>query len=127
MFLKKLSFGFCFLLLLVFFNNSFAGTYTVAKWGADSASCGGSSAPCLTIQQAVDNAGSNSKIIVQPGLYQENVNIITDGLQMESTGGRYSTIIQASDTSDHVLEINASKISIGKKGKGFTFKGSNTT
>ena len=104
-------------------SSAIAATLNVAKWGTDSATCGSSSIPCLTIQQAVNNSSIRGKIIVFPGVYQENVAISTEGIQLTSIAGRYGTIIEAASSSSHVLSITTRKVVIGKKGKGFTFTG----
>ncbi len=52
-----------------------SGTLYVSKRGTDSATCGRSWSPCLTIGQAVSNAGAGSRIVVLPGTYAEMVTI----------------------------------------------------
>ncbi|MGI9317097.1 MAG: NosD domain-containing protein, partial [bacterium] len=65
-----------------------------------------------------------------PGIYNENVNSnmnlgaqSLEGLKLESTAGRYATIINAPNTSASVIRVWQSKVQIGKKGKGFTVTG----
>jgi len=52
-----------------------SGTLYVSARGTDSATCGRSSAPCLTIGQAVTNAAPGNRIKVLPGTYAEMVTI----------------------------------------------------
>ena len=102
----------------------YAKTFHLAKWGANSLACGTTSAPCLTLNWIMlFLAGKNDKVIVQPGVYVENVDITAEGVKIESVAGRAGTIFEASNPGDHVISIQASRVQFGKKGKGFTVRG----
>lgn len=108
-------------------------TLYVEKWGANNDNCT-KTTPCQTIQHAINRSSANGKIKVGPGMYEENLEINTnhvglllDGLKLESTTGRYSTIVHSVDPNLPALTINQPKVQIGKKGKGFTFAGTTGT
>ncbi len=112
-------------------NIAAAKTLYVAKWGTDDADCGARTTPCENIQDAIDNAKKNDKIVVAPGKYEENL-VISDmdgedrtGLKLESESGRYATFIVSVDGLEPVFKSNQTKLQIGKSGKGFTFDGDN--
>ncbi len=117
-----------FFVLFTFGSHStFAATHYVEKWGSNISPCSKNS-PCLTIQFAIDQAKKNDRVIVGPGVYEENIVIDTntngplEGLKLESTAGRYATIITPV-MAGAILRISQSRVNIGKKGKGFTFQG----
>jgi hypothetical protein len=68
-----------------------------------------------TIQEAVDAASPGDTIRVCPGIYAENVVILTNDLTLESTAGAAATVI-APTTSAHVIEVRGSGLTV----KGFT-------
>jgi parallel beta-helix repeat protein len=68
------------------------------------------------IQSAVDNAITGEIICVQDGTYEENVDVTTEGITIQSENGSASTIVQAADSYDHVFEVTANNVSIS----GFT-------
>ena len=113
--------------LLGFSFAASAKTWHVGKHGANDPGCGSKTSPCLSINHVLGLAGNNDRIIVGPGKYVENLDITIEGLKLESTAGRWGTIIEASSGSDHVIYIAASKVQIGKKGKGFTLQGANAS
>lgn len=101
-----------------------AKSWYVGKEGADDPDCGARTSPCLSITHVLNFlAGNNDKIIVGPGKYLENLDISIEGLKLESVAGRWGTIIEAASPADHVIYLDAPKIQIGKKGKGFTVQG----
>lgn len=111
--------------LMVFGGAALAKTWYVAKEGEDNAFCGARTQPCASIGHALDElAGTNDKIIVGPGRYDEVFTIDIEGLKLESSAGRWGTIIASSGNS--VIRIRAAKVQIGRKGKGFTLQGANS-
>ena len=63
-------------------------------------------------------------------MYDENISIdlnsggeALEGLKLESTAGRYATIIAAASPIASVIAIHQPRVQIGKKGKGFTVEG----
>ncbi len=73
------------------------------------------------IQDAVNNASGGYLIIVHDGNYNENVNVNVDNLTIRSENGAVSTIVTASNSSDHVFDVSAGCVNIS----GFTIKGAN--
>jgi len=70
------------------------------------------------IQDAVDAATAGDTIIVYPGTYTENVNV-NKSLTIKSKNGADSTIVQATNPDDHVIEITTDDVDIS----GFTVRG----
>ena len=68
-----------------------------------------------TIQWAVDNASAEDTIIVRDGTYTENVAVYIS-LTIRSENGSASTIVEASNTGDHVFNVSADYVNIS----GFT-------
>ena len=106
-----------------------AKTHYVEIWGSDANSCT-RTAPCLSIDTTVFKARKNDRIVVGPGVYDENLLIETnsnveplEGLKLESTAGRYGTIIRNPNPIFSVITIRQPRVRIGKKGKGFTLEG----
>lgn len=105
-----------------------AATIHVAKWGEDAKGCGSSIKPCLTIQNAIDLAGADSLVIVQPGEYVERLEIRHSGLRLESSAGRNATAISqpaivpepARFEDLYLVHVSASRVRIGRRGRGFT-------
>jgi len=72
-----------------------AATLSVATTGTDSNTCGASGTPCLTIQQAVNNAASGDTVSVAAGTYIGQV-AIAKNLTLTGAGqGLGGTIIKA--------------------------------
>ena len=67
-----------------------------------------------TIQAAVNNATAGDTIIVKDGTYTENVNVNVNHLTIQSENGSASTIVQAANPDDHVLEITADYVNISE-------------
>lgn len=119
---------FVVLLVSVIGNSVHGKTLHVEKWGDDAAAngCGAASAPCETINHAIDLATRNDRIRVGPGIYQENVFIDVEGLKLESRAGRFGTAIWAANEMLPAVIINQSRVQFGKRGKGFTVHRSTT-
>ncbi|HCO95343.1 MAG TPA: hypothetical protein DIU00_15575 [Phycisphaerales bacterium] len=64
------------------------------------------------IQDAVNNASSGYLIIVHDGIYTENVNVNVDNLTIRSENGAASTIVTASNSSDHVFEVQQDYVNV---------------
>jgi len=71
-----------------------------------------------TIQAAIDDAAYGTRILVYPGTYNENL-IISTSITLVSEQGAASTFIQATDSSKHVIEVNATNVKV----QGFTLSG----
>ena len=102
-----------------------AATRYVEMWGTDAVGPCAKTNPCFAIGTAIDVSGKNDRIVVGPGTYTEtNLSIQPprEGLRLESTAGRHATTI-VSGNGGSVLTIEAVRVKVGKKGKGFTFIG----
>ena len=64
-----------------------------------------------TIQAAVTAATAGDTIIVKDGTYTENIDV-TKQLVIQSENGYSSTVVKASNTSDHVFYITANNVKI---------------
>lgn len=89
--------------------------YAATTWYVDDS--GG--ADFLTIQEAVDAAGSGDTIIVKDGTYTENIMVSVDGLTIQSENGADTTIVQAQSSEVDVIFIDADNVIID----GFTTQG----
>jgi parallel beta-helix repeat protein len=78
-------------------------------WWHDGGAFNASGAP---IQDAVDNASSGDTICVAAGSYNENVDVETDHLTIQSENGSVSTIVQAANSGNHVFEVIANYVNI---------------
>lgn len=103
----------------------YAETKVVSKWGADTQSCGPGATPCLSISHAISLAAPNDLVLVHPGVYLENVEITTEGLQLTSLSGRSATVIVAPDPSADVVTVSANNVRVGSKANGFSVEGGN--
>ena len=72
----------------------------------------------LTIQVAVDAANAGDVVIVRDGTYTENIDV-NKSLTIRSENGYVYTIVQATNSRDHVFEITADYVNI----IGFTVMG----
>ncbi|RLB57662.1 MAG: hypothetical protein DRI90_17735, partial [Deltaproteobacteria bacterium] len=68
-------------------------TVWVAKDGADGASCGGSSDPCLTIKHALGLATSGDAVCVRQGTYDESWVEVPSGVRLISADGDQAAAI----------------------------------
>ena len=129
---RPLFFVFLFSLCLASSSALWAKTRYVDKWGNNANPCT-KTAPCLTIQHVIDLAKKNDKIIVGPGIYNENLTIDTNvngplvGLKLESVAGRHGTIIEAAVATDPVISVSQPKVQIGRKGRGFSLEGATSS
>lgn len=111
-----------------------AATIHVQKWGQDSLACGKANSPCETIQHAIsERSGANDRIRVGPGLYLESLEIDqnssgTDlsGLRLESTHGRFATVIRAPAINTYGIAVHQPRVRIGRRNRGFTVQGANS-
>ncbi len=84
----------------------------------------------ITIQTAIDAASAGDTIIVGSsgttghgdGIYAENVDV-TKRLTIKSESGYEYTTVVASNTDDHVFEVQADSVTIGGEGCGFSIYG----
>ena len=75
-----------------------ASTLNVSTTGTDSGTCGPTADPCLTVQQAVDNAASGDTISIGFGVFKGQV-VVGGSKTLTLVGqGRSSTSIAATDT-----------------------------
>ncbi len=100
-----------------------AKTFFVEKWGSTDADCGTKSLPCLHIQDAIGNAGVNDRIVVGPGIYNEQLTVSTTGQKIESVAGRNGTFIDPI-SNINAVNLSGNKVRFGKKSKGFTVSNS---
>ncbi len=109
-------------------NSAYAATLYVEKWGEENAVCSRTE-PCNLINAALNRATPNSRIIVGPGNYQENLVINTIGIKLESTGGSKVTTIDGRGSiaaTGPTIDVQSDRVSIGKiRGKGFTILSKN--
>ena len=78
-----------------------------------------------TIQQAIDNATGGEMILVEPGRYNETVDVTVSNIVLKANSTNPAdTIISANGTDDHVINItNQTKVTI----EGFTIQGARGT
>ena len=75
-----------------------------------------------SIQAAVDAANPGDKIVVKPGIYEENI-AITKNISIASESGNFSdTIVRAADSSQDIFSIWTNGVSIN----GFDINGSDS-
>jgi subtilisin len=89
-------------------------------WWRDGGAFNASGAP---IRDAVNNASSVDAICVKDGSYDENVDVATDHLTIQSENGSVSTIVQAANSGNHVFEVIANYVNIS----GFNVAGATGT
>jgi hypothetical protein len=53
-----------------------------------------------TIQNATDNLGMGDKVFIEPGTYNESVNVTSDYMMFQSTNASQNVTVDASNTSD---------------------------
>lgn len=117
-------------------------TLFVANNGVDSSACGSTDNPCRSISQAISNAGTEDTVIVGPGRYgnlnddddfddpgEEAAEVgsgcncmirIPKPLTILSSGGAKATLLDTGNSGVDVVDIRASGVAFGGKGKGFT-------
>ncbi len=120
-----------FVAAMVMFLDSGAAqgkTLYVEKWGDDASDCSRRE-PCFTIGEAIDKARRNDRIVVGPGQYPENLQILSnddgdplDGLKLESSAGRFATSIEPQAAATAVVNIGQPRVGIGRKGRGFSIE-----
>lgn len=98
-------------------------TLHVATNGTDGATCGGVATPCRSIGQAVANAASGDRILVQPGRY--DAVHVDKTVTVRSSNGAGVTVVDGclpscpgSETPG--VKIDADGVVFGGKGRGFT-------
>ena len=109
-----------------FVNVADAVSLFVEKWGNNNAECSRTE-PCNEIATALAIATTNDRIIVGPGTYSGDLQILQDGIRLESTGGPRVTIIDGlSSPGITAIDVQADRVSIGRAGgRGFTIKSLN--
>lgn len=127
--MKTLSLLGLILISVVWSGSSLAKTIYVEQWGDDSfpGGCGSKLHPCRNISTAQVQSMNNDRIVVGPGVYSGSLYINRSGLKLESTGGRFATVIDASASAIPTLHIGVPNVRVGKKGKGFTVRGADVT
>ena len=78
-------------------------------WWRDGGAFNASGAP---IRDAVNNTSSGDTIRVKDGSYNENVDVATDHLTIQSENGSVSTIVQAANSDDHIFKVTANYVNI---------------
>src|SRR6185436_15087732 len=87
----------------------------------DDPTCG-SVLPCFSrIQAAIDAAHAGDTVRVRPGTYQENVSIRKD-LDLSSTGGPGSTIIDGADGGASTILVYSDSLDVRTRISGFTIQ-----
>ena len=89
-------------------------------WWRDGGAFNASGAP---IRDAVNNTSSGDTIRVKDGSYNENVDVATDHLTIQSENGSVSTIVQAANSDDHIFKVTANYVNIS----GFSVTGATGT
>lgn len=130
---KSLMLATCLFGILGFSTVSQAATLYVASNGMDERECGTKTAPCRSINQAINNANEKDKIVVGPGNYTRAVEgnpgncfcliRVDKAVRIESTGGAGVTIVDAQGLENNTVRITANGARFGKKGKGFLLTG----
>ena len=130
-------------------GQSWAGSFHVANYGADSDICGPAGDPCRSVSRAIQNASAGARIIVHPGRYgdlnqdglfdptageeaaEDNTGCacmikIDKRVTIESSAGAGVTLLDAGGGSERVVRIlaEADGAVFGKATKGFTLTGS---
>lgn len=109
-------------LTILLSSTSWATDYYVSTSGSD-ANSGLIGSPKQTIQAAVTAASAGDVVIVAAGIYVENVSI-NKALTLRSSSGRASTIITGiTNGALGTILIQATNITIGGFGQGFTING----
>lgn len=118
-----------FLFFLALPVSSQAATYYVDAYSGSDAWEGSAESPFQTIQYAIDKAEvvDNDIIIVNDGTYLENINVTKEltirSEDLKSNGENDSAIVEAGETTDHVVEITADNVII----EGFTIYGASAS
>lgn len=102
-----------FSFLVIYANTVAANTITVDSGGEGD---------YTSIQQAVNNSNNGDTILVNKGVYVENVNVDKKLTITSKSGNPKDTIIQALHPYDHVFHVTANNVTI----KGFGLKNSSS-
>jgi hypothetical protein len=136
----------CLVAPAAFANGAAGNTLYVANDAQDSGACGGFTAPCRSISQAIVNARAGDTIVVRPGRYGDRnfdgampdyvgeesgtSNPVSQGavridkrLTIVSSDGAEATIIDAFGAASAAVEIAADGVRFGEKNAGFTLAG----
>jgi parallel beta-helix repeat protein len=116
-------------------------TIHIANNGVDSATCGGSAAPCRSIYAGLQRARAGDTVLVRPGLYGdlngdgllggagEEPNLgrtavyVDKAVRLLSTNGAVVTVINAGGGVFNTVEINSNGVTFGAVDQGFTVAG----
>lgn len=118
-------------LLLLFFamfgaaGLASAGTLYVESYGQNNMDCSKSD-PCRQIGHALMNAGTNDRVLVGPGIYNESQLLVgamgspVDGVKLQSVAGASSVLIYSN--ASPMLRVYGDRFVLGGKGKGLHFQ-----
>lgn len=95
------------------------GTIVVSPTGADSASCGSASAPCLTINQGLTNAPAGGTVLVTAGIYKQQV-VVTKAVHLV---GNHAVINAAGMSSGSGTSMNAAALLVAATASGTSIEG----
>ena len=109
----KIYFIIAFSFLLINTNIVAADTITVDNSGDEN---------CTSIQQAVNKSADGDIILVNKGVYIENIDVDKKLIIISKSGNPEDTIVQALNSNDHVFHITANNVTI----KGFGLKNSSS-
>jgi len=93
---------------VLYSSASFAATLYVATTGTNSGGCTNSGAPCVTIQYAVEQAGTGDTINIAAGTYTENDIDLTANETLTFQGAAAETTIINGNNADTIFAYNGS-------------------